>query len=848
MRVFRFSLPLCLSASLAVLSLFASEAVAQNVSPQAICGGDGTAADYEIGIRVYDGEHTIRLWDVATGTLVDQRQATTTPVYGSCSWVGFYDNLCSGTNNPLCVRFEPNTLYRLDIGDLRSFYYYNCIGGTPAGSFFCPRGSTGPSPDVNFYVRGDFVRVVPGVNYLRYNSTKGVDDYAPSGWVLPYDVTTICNAGGCDPGRNPENDENLVFLTPADDWSPGTAPAGLPISVTTSSNADWRVLVSRTYRWSSSDVSAVRFGTNGRLGVKGQLNTTGLTLTAANTTQGWSGVRFAPGSDGSITGGFIGNVRAGAAVSISGASPTISGVTIQNGSADGISVTGNASPLLAGNVIDGGGGVGIQVASSSGNARVKIRDNIIQRNAAGISIDFNGRADIAHNTVGGSPTNRNTGVGVQVTYGSTVSFSGYPDDGQNTITFNAGAGLLAQHDYTLVRAGAATSARDNSLFRNGQAEARYPDGEGPDAASFEGALLTARYNWWGRPTDPDTTTGDLGGNLISDDPNAGMSGGGATYGASRGMLFVDPMLAQAPGGAARAARGDNFSSEGEDAPDDESPRALVLAAAEAKPAEALVLLSPALDDGGETVTRVALGQLARLCADDGAGAAAEALLRARGDEAQRALVGCLTLAGRDDEALALLSAPSAQARGAARGVAGTPASDLYASLAAFQIHLGRGALADAQAALTRALAAAPSDAGALAAARAFAAVSGDPGRLEAIAQQARQTRLAADDAQRAADLAALADGPLTLDAARPNPATGRAVVPFTLGTAADVDVVALDVLGRVVARLAAGPYAAGRHEAVFDAASLPAGTYLVRVRAAGAGGRTEATQRVTVRR
>ena len=420
------------------------------------------------------------------------------------------------------------------------------------------------------------------------------------------------------------------------------------------------------------------------------------------------------------------------------------------------------------------------------------------------------------------------------------------------MTFNTGPGLLAQHDYTLVHAGAATTARDNSFFNNGQPEARYDNG-GPDAASYEGALLYSRYNWWGRPANPDTTTGDLGGgNVIGADPEAGPSAGGMV-GASRGMLFVDPMLAQAPGNAARGTGGDAFDVVGDGDPTDDSPRGLVLAAAEAEPAEALALLSRAAGTGGETVARVAFGQVARLCMDPSVGADAEALLRGQGDDARRALVGCLTLAGRDGEALALLAEPAqgTQARGtnrASRATNASPADALFAELTAFQIHLGRGALAEAQAALTRALAVSPTDAGARAAAQALTAVSGDPSLLASLAEDARQARLTAEAQQRTDDLATLADGALALGAARPNPSVGRAVLPFRLAEAADVEIAVLDVLGRVVARLGEGRYVAGGHEATFDAASLPAGTYLVRVRATGASGRTEATQRVTVRR
>ncbi len=67
--------------------------------------------------------------------------------------------------------------------------------------------------------------------------------------------------------------------------------------------------------------------------------------------------------------------------------------------------------------------------------------------------------------------------------------------------------------------------------------------------------------------------------------------------------------------------------------------------------------------------------------------------------------------------------------------------------------------------------------------------------------------------------------------AAPNPFSGRSTVAFTLPQAAEVRLAVYDVLGREVAVLADGLRAAGRHEAAFDAAGLPAGAYLYVLRA-----------------
>ena len=69
--------------------------------------------------------------------------------------------------------------------------------------------------------------------------------------------------------------------------------------------------------------------------------------------------------------------------------------------------------------------------------------------------------------------------------------------------------------------------------------------------------------------------------------------------------------------------------------------------------------------------------------------------------------------------------------------------------------------------------------------------------------------------------------------AYPNPASNRLAVAFTLEAGADVTLTIYDMLGRQVATLAEGAYEVGRHEAGFDASSLPAGVYLARLQTHG---------------
>ena len=83
---------------------------------------------------------------------------------------------------------------------------------------------------------------------------------------------------------------------------------------------------------------------------------------------------------------------------------------------------------------------------------------------------------------------------------------------------------------------------------------------------------------------------------------------------------------------------------------------------------------------------------------------------------------------------------------------------------------------------------------------------------------------------------------VAIGSAIPNPTTSRALVPFSLQSASDVQMTVFDTLGRMVEVIAEGTYAAGSHTVDLDAASLSPGTYVVRLVA----GQTVVTRTVSV--
>jgi hypothetical protein len=75
---------------------------------------------------------------------------------------------------------------------------------------------------------------------------------------------------------------------------------------------------------------------------------------------------------------------------------------------------------------------------------------------------------------------------------------------------------------------------------------------------------------------------------------------------------------------------------------------------------------------------------------------------------------------------------------------------------------------------------------------------------------------------------------LTLNQNHPNPFNPSTIVSFGLPEAGVIRVAVYDILGREVAVLAEGSFAAGWHQVRFDATGLATGMYLYRIQSGGA--------------
>jgi hypothetical protein len=712
-------------------------------------------------------------------------------------------------------------------------------------NFYRPEAATVPA-SARFEVYRDGsgqpgVRAKSGFTSEFFEEAFGDDgDY-----VIPYNhdhYTATCEVNcPADPDALPG-----YFLAPFP--VTGNAPTTTTQRYTFADEADV-VLPSEweTVSWDVPDL-LLQFPAGRRLVAEGVLNATDVKLTAANATTGWLGVRFEEGSVGTLDGVTVERVVSlqvdlpgDAAVEVYDADVTFNGSEILNGEdVHGVWASGYGTlVILNGSLVQGMEGDGVGVVAAAG-AKAHVYDNT--------TIRLNDSGGVAATGTGSllylfeSFLQGNGGYGVVSQASGAVVF------GREGVTETAAAVEVSDSDlgglYALsggdIKAGLfndntgqCTEGCENSILNHFDNQ---PGGLFDAKSLGTGSLIYAEYDTWGGRGAGQL---ELEGNTNNIDvtpvwvPGAPRQGGTA--------------LAARQAGASAALRGGTGGALPEGTlPDSSAVVALVdaaytsaalgdSAAATAALLQALPLAETEAEHG------LAFGTAARFLAQGGDPALEEPLAAAAGPEDDArpwALAGLMAsdaAEGRTADAWARADTLAAEYAGTDHALVGL---GMAARLAA-----EAGDLAAAQAALA-------------------ALEAGWPEELETEAAAALVRRLeeqlgaggsgrSAGPGVPALAVAAVsaADAPsaFRLLGARPNPFTGRTAVPFEVAEPSRVRLAVYDVLGREVALLADGAYAAGHYEAAFEGHGLAAGLYLVQARVeSGAEARRSNVVRITL--
>ena len=706
--------------------------------------------------------------------------------------------------------------------------------GEVVNSFFCPNYGTSSGNADYFVDLQANVRVSTDQMWFTGGSAAHFVDEAYTGndWIWPYHAETICEFTYCDNTGTYWTTHSPFLLMPVD----GIVTIGQPLTKRVSQ--PFTLPSGGTYNW-TEDWLTLAFAPGANLGISSQnFQATGLTFTASSAAQGWGGIRFNSGSGGTIASSIIERVRAygGPAVLITSASPTILNTQIRDSpccGVNGISVTGSAaSPLLQGNIITRMSQGGVTVDNY---AHPRLVRNVIQNNTGdGIAAGFQSAPFLAPDAPNGDRFGNDiigNSVGVSATSSAYVNYSwyyytsGFHNDGYNNVVSNRSNGNVATGS-SAVAAGNSSSQRRNGFYFNAQGSSA-----GRDAvASGTGSRAYVTCNYWGPGSAPPFRTA--------------ATSGGVLYNTS--YLAEDPRQNPfAPclpiGGAARAAPTAQTS---------DTSRLTVLADAASmeRPAEVLAALKDVLAAGGPLVAP-ALAEVGRLAMRRDAPPEATRILESYADgraasartAALAALVGVRGASG--DGAGSLRAAEALVATG-------NPDAMLFGQTARVYLLTDAGRSGEAAEALAAVEALAPgSREGAMArshlgfaAAEAMAldAAGHAPDGAARSAAPAAASRTAGGEEEIAPELA--------MGAARPNPTTGRAIVPLSLPEAAHVRLSLYDVLGREAAVLVDGRLDAGRHGVALQADGLAPGVYVLRAVVSADAGTVALTGRVTVAR
>ncbi|GAB5537867.1 MAG: hypothetical protein Rubg2KO_41160 [Rubricoccaceae bacterium] len=806
-------------AFLIAASFISPEALAQGPpasqnSQNASCSNYG-AGDFEIGLNITSLEYDkirVKVFNVATGALVSNKVADkAVQISGApgCNWVAHVgEAIPLGTTGR--IRLDSNVLYRIDFSNLAqtdgwSYYYLLEKNTSQAGtSIFTPRGLTGAFPDLLFLIGLD-MRVYP-TELGGGASGRDVDDFFTGSWVLPYDLPTICASTGC----SAENDNNYMFLTPTTYTT--SAPAGLPITLTSTGTHDWIVPASRDYTWSSSQVNEIRFKDG--LTVKGDLDVDGIILKPTGST--WAGITVSNGTltlDGAEVRNASGN---GIYATGSSADVTITGESkVENSGSIGVYANSGADVIIddESKIIDSGS---YGVRSRGSGTYVRIQDAFVQSSGSYATIsDYYGDIDL-RNTPSAAKLNSNVA-------GVSGETAGQIDTG------TAGGNRIVQ-----------TTSSATDVF------------------GMDGAYMDVRRTYWGvgitSSSQLDIFDGDadiiLVNPLLTTDPSGGTGSVQASVptvslasadGLAETRRSDTPQIPYSTQVGLGTTQGWVEVAEGSGADDAVNAIQLALGAAKTD-AERQMAWSAA--------ARLAIRIQTRLkdaASSTRLDALATAGLSSPADAAWARRVLALSGASRGPEArsatrqhLAALTALPVNER--SRKPSSTEASPLS--------HAAFGHLLTIQVALDDADAS-----GALEALTALAAL--DPYQAEQAASHLT-TVLPQADVQdilaRAGEHARLAQAAISREGVSvstfgvaPNPSAGRVTLRFKILETSEVELSVYDALGRLVASLVNGSVDEGTHEAPADLSALPAGVYVARLSVRGSDSTVESV-RFTVTR
>lgn len=827
-------------------------------------GGPGTARyntgsgaeGYEIGIVVEGTANVVaNIYEVGPyggqGSHVETLELSNAGL--DCSWVGHVgESVPANPMGAFASELSLNTLYRLDISQTqgphsRSFYYQLNENNTDQNFFdsenqFAAGGTNLPSGFPDLVIVSE-----TGGIYVKYYGTaissSFIENEIGTQYVFPYDFETMCievetPTLQCDPA---ESRYEAVFLASVPFQ---TGVPALPLSFETPPNARWLLADApgssqvRTITWLSTDVSEIRFGQSAQLQIYGDLDVSGVTLTASNPTQGWSGVRFEAGSDGHWSGNAtIEKVKGWgtASLRITNASPTFSNVRIQDAVSPsavyGIEINGaNAYPTED----DGPGGgspgpfhtVRVLDMTSDGirinsGANLRATDLRVEfGDAQGVVVGYSSEAFLHPHTFSstepGARILTNAGDGLRASNGSYATlghyyydqYGVYPAYGLNTFSGNTYNGLETTGG--TIQGGSSdnkTTAR-NRIFGN----------ISPQEAFASGGTAYLRCNWWGEdanqmpPVALAPQTGTSGSGLIYDDMWLDKN----PYGSS------NPVCAGGSGGARYAGDSSSLSPEAE----------WLLAGIESagNPTAAMAhferILTEAPDSPEAAAALVQIGWMAQR-----PNAMPEMLTRletaSRSDNAAHrhaALQGLIRVRHHERDTAGALALADQQLAGAGKNRQYIHEAQIErANLLA---ELGR------QTEATQALAHASAQ-----------------GRDMETVGYTRSVLGIREESLRAAE-SVIEDESVSEQALlppMPNPTQGPIRLPLQLGESTHVRAEVLDVLGRVVATVADGPFDEGEHTFFLDTKAWAPGVYILRAELqAGEGGSVTEQKRFTV--